>query len=77
VPTIYCYNPATGQYTAVQTSSVFSGGSSQPSNPNFMARKINLSIMDVSQTIAEGRQIGIVPFNLFGSPNDTQRGALR
>lgn len=74
---ITCIDPATGQPATFEANSIsMGGGGSDAKFPNLLAQRINLSMVDVQNTIAEGRAHGIKPFNLIGSPNDIQRGAL-
>lgn len=58
-----------GNTIPIQTASSSAGsGSSDPLVPHMGAQKINLSIMDVQQTIQEGRASGKTkPFNISGS----------
>lgn len=74
---ITCYDPNTGQLKTFDASSIgMGGGGSDAQHPNLMAERLNLSMVDVQYTIQEGRHRGIIPFNIIGSPNDIQRGAL-
>ena len=70
---ITCYNPQTGQMETF-TAAGASGGGAEPTRPNLMARRVNLSIVDVQQTIAEGRAMGITPIDLLGSGSGVGQG---
>lgn len=76
---ISCYNPATGQVTQIDAEGVSASGGAEPVNPSLGAQKINLSIMDVQQTIQDGRARGFKPFSLYqtglGYPDTTQTSA--
>jgi hypothetical protein len=69
--TITCINPQTGAVTTTNSGSIEQGGTgfgqSTIGPAAFGAKRINLSMADVQQTIAEGRARGIKPFNLYNS----------
>lgn len=52
----------------IQLNSVGGSGNVQSASPNLGAKKINLSILDVQNTIREGRAAGNIKlFNISGS----------
>jgi hypothetical protein len=64
---IFCDNSGNGfQSSAVQSSAIQSGGS-DPSVIRWGARRLNLSIADVQQTIQEGRMVGTGIWNIDGN----------
>ena len=70
--TITCFDPATGTTTTFDGNSVssFGGGvtgSETSGGSLFGAVRLNLSIMDAQETIAQGRAMGIRPFNIYNS----------
>lgn len=72
---ITCIGPDGQPFTfPANTVGPFGGGTEggTPGTPIFPAKRINLSMVDVQQSIQEGRASGIKPFNLFNSKTDWQ-----
>ena len=78
--TITCTNPQTGAVTTTTSDGVEQGGSGYGQSTigpaAFGAKRINLCMYDVQQTIAEGRAAGIRPFNLYNSDMHPMGGSL-
>jgi hypothetical protein len=65
MPNTYCGgDPNTGAPIPFQSS----GGSGDVDVTKWKPKRINLTIQDVQQSIAEGRQKGFTPFNIGGIP---------
>jgi hypothetical protein len=65
--TITCFDPLTGQLKTIDAMTVGDSGSSIAQEPSLFARRINLSMADVMESIQEGRAAGFKPFNLYNS----------
>lgn len=73
---INCGTNPDGSPQMLEVNSV-GGGGNDPQYPNLMAQKINLTMMDVQQTIMEGRATDTRPFNIFGATGLSISGLKR
>lgn len=65
--TIRCFDAETGTYKTIEANSVGASAGDSFQMPAFGAQRINLSMADVHESIAEGRAAGFKPFNLYNS----------